>query len=85
VTIFLAGDGVQLVRDAVLDSIQGIGTGSAREHFDALKEKNVKLYASGMSSKARGLTEDEVGGKAEMVMPDMLVRLIIESDKTVVY
>jgi predicted peroxiredoxin len=85
VTIFLAGDGVQLLRDAVLDSVQGIGTGSAREHFDALADKNVKVYASGMSSKARGLTEAEVGGKAELVMPDVLARLITDSDQAVVY
>jgi uncharacterized protein len=85
VTIFLAGDGVQLLRDAVLDSVHGIGTGPAREHFDALREKNVKIFASGMSSKARGLSEDEIGGKAELVMPDVLVRLITESDQAVVY
>ena len=33
VSIFLAGDAVQLIRDAVLDSLTGLGTGSLRESF----------------------------------------------------
>ena len=36
VDVFLAGDGVQLMRDAVLDPLVGLGTGSLREHFDAI-------------------------------------------------
>jgi predicted peroxiredoxin len=86
VSVFLAGDAVQLVREAVLDSLVGLGSGPAREHFDVLVDKGVRLYLSGMSSKARGVGEADLEGKpAEMVMPDVLVRLIMESDKTVVY
>ena len=85
VSLFLAGDGVQLLRDATADAIQGVGTGSAREHLDALSDAGVKVYASGMSAKARGLSEADVGDKAEMAMPDVLVRLIADSDKAVVY
>jgi predicted peroxiredoxin len=85
VTVFLAGDGVQLVRDSVLDSVKGIGTGSAREHLDALLDEGVKFFASGMSSKARGITEADAEGKAQMAMPDVLVRLIMDSDRTVTY
>jgi len=36
VSIFFAGDAVQLIRDAVLDSLTGLGTGSLRESFDAI-------------------------------------------------
>ena len=36
VDLFLAGDAVGLLRDATLDVVQGVGTGSLREHFDAL-------------------------------------------------
>jgi uncharacterized protein len=86
VSIFLAGDGVQLIRDGVLDSLVGLGSGPARGHFDTLVDKGAKIYLSGMSSKARGVGEDDLSGKhAEMVMPDVLVRLIMECDKTVVY
>ena len=86
VTIFLAGDGTQLIRDAVLDSLVGLGSGSAREHFDAFTSGGGKIYLSGLSSKARGVTEADLSGKsAEFAMPDVLVRLIMESDKAVVY
>jgi uncharacterized protein len=86
VSVFLAGDGVQLIRDSVLDSLVGPGSGAAREHFDALVEKGGTLYLSGMSSKARGVGDGDLAGKpAEMVMPDVLVKLIMENDKTVVY
>ena len=36
VNVFLAGDAVQLMRDAVLDNLSGLGTGGLREHYDAL-------------------------------------------------
>ena len=36
----------------------GIGTGAFRDHIDALVSGGATLYASGMSSKARGLTPD---------------------------
>jgi predicted peroxiredoxin len=86
VAVFLAGDAVQLIREPVLDSLIGLGSGSAREHFDALVETDTRFYLSGMSSKARGVADADIEGKpAEMAMPDVLVRLIMESDKTVVY
>ena len=85
VTVFFAGDGVQLLRDATLDGTHGVGVGSAREHFDALSSAGATFRASGMSAKARGLTQEEVGDKAELVMPTVLVGLIVESDRSVVY
>jgi hypothetical protein len=61
---------------------QGIGTGSAAEHWQALREGGARLYASGMSSKARGVSADE---GVEMAPPDVLVRLIAEADRVVSY
>ncbi len=55
VNLFLAGDGVQLLRDTVLDSLVGIGTGALREHFDDIAARGGKFYLSGMSSKPGGL------------------------------
>lgn len=86
VSMFLAGDAVQLLRDQVLDSLQGVGTGSLREHFDALQGAGVKFYLSGMSSKARGLAPEAVEGKnAEMAMPKELLRLSLECDRMFTY
>lgn len=86
VSMFLAGDGVQLVRDAVLDSLTGLGTGSLRESYDAVIASGARLYASGMSSKARGVTESDLEGKPiELAMPSRLVQLAVESDRVLTY
>jgi predicted peroxiredoxin len=86
VTMFLAGDGVQLLRDAVLDSLAGLGTGSLRESFDAVVAGGAQLYASGMSSKARGVGGADLEGKpAEMAMPNRLVELAFAADRVITY
>jgi uncharacterized protein len=86
VTLFLAGDSVQLLRDAVLDSLVGLGTGSLRESYDAVVASGARIYASGMSSKARGLGDPDLDGKpAELAMPNTLVQLALESDRVLVY
>jgi predicted peroxiredoxin len=86
VSMFLAGDGVQLLRDAVLDSLTGLGTGSLRESYDAVVASGAQLYASGMSSKARGVAESDLEGKpVELAMPNRLVQLALESDRILTY
>jgi predicted peroxiredoxin len=86
VTMFLAGDATQLLRDAVLDSLVGLGTGSLRESYDAVVASGARLYASGMSSKARGLTEADLEGKpVELAMPNRLVQLALDSDRILSY
>ncbi|MGI8861292.1 MAG: DsrE family protein [Gaiellaceae bacterium] len=70
VDLFLAGDSVQLLRDDVLDSLVGLGTGSLRESYDAVVASGARIYASGMSSKARGLGELDLDRKpVEFAMP----------------
>ena len=84
--LFLAGDAVQLPRTSVLDSLAGLGTGRLRESFDALTGSGARIYVSGMSSKARGLTEADLEGKAaELSTPQRLVQLTFEADRTVTY
>ena len=86
VSIFFAGDAVQLIRDAVLDSLTGLGTGSLRESFDAIADGGGRFYVSGMSSKARGVTENDLKGKpAEFATPNRLVQLAFESDRNFTY
>lgn len=86
VTLFLAGDAVQLVRDAVLDSLQGLGTGTLRESYDAVVAGGARIYLSGMSAKARGVTEVDLAGKpAEFATPTVLVRLALEHDRMFTY
>jgi predicted peroxiredoxin len=85
VSMFLAGDAVQLLRDPVIDSLQGLGTGPLREHFDALAAAKVSIYASGMSSKARGMEPAGTAAGVEMSPPNRLVQLLFEADRVLTY
>jgi predicted peroxiredoxin len=86
VTLFLAGDAVQVIRDAVLDTLVGLGTGKLRESYDAIVAGGGRFYLSGMSSKARGVSEPELKGKsAEFATPNVLVRLALEHDRILTY
>jgi predicted peroxiredoxin len=86
VDVFVAGDGVAALRPATLDAGQGIGTGPFREHIDALVAGGATLYASGMSSKARGIAVDDLGGlPVTLAPPDKLVDLIVAADRVVTY
>lgn len=86
VDLFIAGDGVGIFRPETLDAGHGIGTGSLREHVDALAAGGATFYASGMSSKARGLTPDSLGGLAvTMAPPDKLVELAFAADRVLSY
>lgn len=86
VNLFLAGDSVQLLRDAVLDSLVGLGTGSLRESYDAVVASGARIYASRMSSKARGLGDADIEGKpVEFAMPNKLVQLALESERVFTY
>lgn len=86
VSLFLAAEAVQLLRDAVLDNLVGLGTGKLREHYEAIVAGGGRFYLSGMSAKARGVTEADLQGKpAEFAMPNVLVRLSLESDRMFTY
>lgn len=86
VSMFLAGDAVQLVRDAVLDNLAGLGTGKLRESFDSIVSSGGRLYLSTMSGKARGVTEADLEGKpAEFVMPTKLLELSLDADRMFTY
>jgi uncharacterized protein len=86
VSVFLAGDAVQLLREAVLDGLAGLGTGRLRESYDALAAGGARFYLSGMSSQARGLSEPDLEGKpAELAPPNKLVQLALESDRVLTY
>jgi predicted peroxiredoxin len=86
VSVFLAGDAVGLLRDTVLDSVTGVGTGSLREHYDAIVKGGGRFYLSGMSSKARGITDADLKGKpAELAPPNVLLRLAIEHERMFTY
>lgn len=86
VTVFLAGDAVQLIRDAVLDSLVGLGAGKIRESYDVIPGGGGRFYLSGKSSRCRGIGEVDIAGKpAEIATPNVLVRLAVEHDRVFTY
>ena len=86
VSVFLGGDAVQLLRDATLDAVQGVGTGSLRQSFDGFVAAGGRIYASGMSSKARAIGDAEVAGKpVELILPTRLVQLTFEADRILAF
>ena len=86
VTLFLAGDGVQILNCKKAGEIVGQGTGDLYEHLQNLKKSKVTIYVSGMSAKSRGYDEKLLDGyTAEFVMPDVLVEESIKADSVLCY
>lgn len=86
VNVFLAGDGASLITDAAISSVEGKGTGKLADHFKALVEGGAHIYISGMSAKARDITDADLAGKpAEFAMPAKLVELAAAADVVLVY
>jgi len=86
VTLFLAGDGVQILDCKKAGEIVGQGTGDLYEHLQNLKKSKVTIYVLGMSAKSRGYDEKLLDGySAEFVMPDVLVEESIKADSVLCY
>tara|TARA_Y200000002_G_scaffold334151_1_gene300937 strand:+ start:298 stop:660 length:363 start_codon:yes stop_codon:yes gene_type:complete len=86
VNVFLAADGVHLLKKRKEGEVVGQGTGDLKNHLDTLKENNIKLYVSGMSAKARGYDESLLEGfNAEFAMPDKLIEISSNADTILCY
>ena len=86
VTLFLAGDGVQILNCKKAGEIVGQGTGDLYEHLQNLRNSKITIYVSGMSAQSRGYDEKLLNGyTAEFVMPDVLVEESIKADSVLCY
>jgi predicted peroxiredoxin len=85
VDVFFAGDAVSYLRPETRDAAHGIGTGSVREHLEALASAGATLHASGLSSKARGISAEIAGVAVALAPPARLVELVFEADRVLVY
>ena len=86
VTLFLAGDGVQILNCKKAGEIVGQGTGDLYEHLQNLKNSKITIYVSGRSAKSRGYDEKLLDGySAEFVMPDVLIEESIKADSVLCY
>jgi predicted peroxiredoxin len=86
VSIFLAGDGAELITDGAISSVEGKGTGKLKESFESLIAGSARIYISGGSAKARAITDADLTGKpAEFATPAKLVELAAAADVVMVY
>jgi len=86
VTLFLAGDGVQILNCKKAGEIVGQGTGDLYEHLENLRNSKVRIYVSGLSAKSRGYDETLLEGyNAKFAMPDVLVDESIKADSVLCY
>ena len=86
VTLFLAGDWVQILNCKKAGEIVGQGTGDLYEHLQNLKNSKITIYVSGMSAKSRVYDAKLLDGyTAEFVMPDVLVEESIKADSVLCY
>ena len=86
VTLFLEGNGVNILNCKTAGEIVGKGTGDLYEHLENLKNSNVTIYVSGLSAKSRGYDESLLEGyKAEFAMLDVLVDESIKADSILCY
>lgn len=86
VNVFIAGDGVSILRPETLESARGIGTGEIKAHIQLLKEASAGLWASGQSAAARGITPESlqsIGFNASP--PSKLIELTLTSDRVLCY
>src|ERR687889_1727067 len=62
VHVFLAGDAVQLLREPVRNALMGLGKGALHEHYLKIIAGGGRLYVSGGSCAARGVTDNDLQG-----------------------
>ncbi|XID91876.1 DsrE family protein [Paenibacillaceae bacterium WGS1546] len=85
VSMFLAGAAVTLMREEAMDHVYGFGL-KLREYYDFIIEKGGRIYLSSMSCESRGMTAEDLRGKAvTLASPNDLVNLSVEHDRMFTY
>ena len=86
VTLFLDGNGVNILNCKTACEIVGKGTGDLYEHLENIKNSNVKIYVSEISAKSRGYDNALLHGyNAEFAMPNVLIEESIKADSVLCY
>jgi len=86
VTLFLEGNGVNILNCKTAGEIVGKGTGDLYEHLENLKKSNVTIFVSEISAKSRGHDDTLLYEyKAEFAMPNVLIEESIKADSVLCY
>ena len=73
-SMFLAGDAVNLLRKDTVETLNGLGTGALSAHVGAINKSEAEIFYSGLSAKARGLTPEVLA--IERASPGLAAKLI---------
>ena len=66
--------------------MKGVGLGTLSDHLEELKSQGAKLYASGKSAQARGITKEQLESLGfTPATPNKLVELTFEADRVLIY
>ena len=86
VTLFLEGNGVNILNCKTAGEIVDKGTGDLHDLLENLKNSKVTIFVSEMSAKSRGYDKTLLNGyKAEFVMPNVLIEESIKADSVLCY
>jgi predicted peroxiredoxin len=81
VQIYLLGEAVVLMRKVVADAVTPVGWPAVGEVLSKLKARQVKIYACGACSRARGVTDADLANYgAQFGSPPVFVSLIEWAD-----
>jgi predicted peroxiredoxin len=84
VQIFLLGEAVVLMRKTLANAVIPVGWPPVGETLDKLAAKHAQIYACGMCSRARGVTEADLNNYgAKFGNPTIFVSLIEWADRVI--
>src|ERR1700755_3526740 len=84
VQIFLLGEAVNFMRDAVLNSVTPVGGPPLKEIMPKVLANNIQIYACGACCRARGVVEADLQSKkAKFGSPAIFVQLTEWCDRAI--
>lgn len=84
VQIFLLGEAVSLMRQSVAKAVVPVGWPPLSEALDKVVAKKIQIYACGACSRARGVTETDLGNwGAKFGNPTIFVSLVEWADRVI--
>jgi predicted peroxiredoxin len=84
VQIFLLGEAVVLMRKALAEAVTPVGWPKVAEVLDKVAARHIPIYACGACSRARGLTEADLGNYgAKYGSPTIFVSLVEWADRVI--
>jgi predicted peroxiredoxin len=84
VQIFLLGEAVSLMRTSVAKAVVPVGWPPLAEVLEKVVSKNIQIYACGMCSRARGVTDGDLAAwNAKFGNPTIFVSLVEWADRVI--